>query len=282
MLAGQPGVCESARLAVDGDKVMLRTAEFTVEVDRAPFSLRLLDGQGRIVAATPAGIPALEWAVGRPTWASTGGARGHFRNSTCGGWSAACGKTGWTYDPGHRLLSVRLEGCPACLPFGVSVEPGEAVNVPPAVPELGIDVRPDAGPSQLQVRVFLRAVPCLTATTVKFSLAAPEGWQAAPAASTATAHKPSTGDTLPALPDAWWELRAPGEQTVYASLSGEEQLKLWCNGEIALVSEKNRVVEPLWAPIRLHAGWNQVLVKATRGVQDEWSGRTFGFYFRFE
>jgi len=33
--------------------------------------------------------------------------------------------------------------------------------------------------------------------------------------------------------------------------------------------------------VAIHAGWNDVLIKATRGPQAEFSGRMFGFYFRF-
>ncbi len=74
---------------------------------------------------------------------------------------------------------------------------------------------------------------------------------------------------------------SPDERTVWAELSGEEQLKLWCNGELVFAADGTRVIEPLRAPVTLRAGWNEVLVKATRGPQEELSGRMFGFYFRF-
>ena len=74
---------------------------------------------------------------------------------------------------------------------------------------------------------------------------------------------------------------SPDERTVWAELSGEEQLKLWCNGTLVLAADGPRVIEPRRAPVNLHAGWNAVLVKATRGPQAEFSGRMFGFYFRF-
>lgn len=74
---------------------------------------------------------------------------------------------------------------------------------------------------------------------------------------------------------------SPDERLVWAELSGEEQLKLWCNGSLVLASEELRLVEPRREPVKLHAGWNTVLVKATRGPQEEFSGRMFGFTFRF-
>jgi len=80
-----------------------------------------------------------------------------------------------------------------------------------------------------------------------------------------------------AASNAW----SPDERTVWAELSGEEQLKLWCNGALVLAADGPGVVEPRRVPVRLRTGWNDVLVKATRGPQAGFSGRMFGFYFRF-
>ncbi|MDW8098899.1 MAG: glycoside hydrolase family 31 protein [Anaerolineae bacterium] len=74
---------------------------------------------------------------------------------------------------------------------------------------------------------------------------------------------------------------SPDERIVWAELLGEEQLKLWCNGSLVLASERPRLTEPQREPVKLQIGWNTVLVKATRGPQEEFSGRMFGFYFRF-
>ena len=65
---------------------------------------------------------------------------------------------------------------------------------------------------------------------------------------------------------------SPDGRTVWAELAGEEQLKLWCNGALVLAADGPRVVEPRREAVTLHAGWNEVLVKATRGSQDEFSG----------
>ena len=74
---------------------------------------------------------------------------------------------------------------------------------------------------------------------------------------------------------------SPGECTVWAELAGEEQLKLWCNGALVLAADSPRTVVPRQVAVTLHTGWNEVLIKATRGPREEFSGRMFGFYFRF-
>lgn len=71
------------------------------------------------------------------------------------------------------------------------------------------------------------------------------------------------------------------ERIVWAELAGEEGLKLWCNGKLAITADGPRVIAPQRAEVTLRAGWNDVLVKATRGSKEEFSGRMCGFTFRF-
>ena len=74
---------------------------------------------------------------------------------------------------------------------------------------------------------------------------------------------------------------SPDGRTVWAELAGEEQLKLWVQRSVGAGGGSPRVVVPRRVAVTLHTGWNEVLIKATRGPQEEFSGRMFGFYFRF-
>jgi alpha-glucosidase (family GH31 glycosyl hydrolase) len=89
--------------------------------------------------------------------------------------------------------------------------------------------------------------------------------------------QPVTDAVAYAAGGAW----SPDARTVWAELSGEEQLRLWCNDTLVLATAGPRVIEPRRVSVAIHAGWNDVLIKATRGPQAEFSGRMFGFYFRF-
>ena len=61
ILNGEPSPYVAATLAVDETMVTLATQELRVEVARESFSLRLIDGNGDTVAATPVDAPAIEW-----------------------------------------------------------------------------------------------------------------------------------------------------------------------------------------------------------------------------
>lgn len=74
---------------------------------------------------------------------------------------------------------------------------------------------------------------------------------------------------------------SPDNRETRVELGAEGAVKLWVNQELLLTSDRlvlSRVHEPV---VRLRRGWNDVLLKVALNFRFPWSGRDFGFNFRF-
>jgi alpha-glucosidase (family GH31 glycosyl hydrolase) len=70
-------------------------------------------------------------------------------------------------------------------------------------------------------------------------------------------------------------------RTVYVEAAGDDSMKAWVNGKL-VVNEKGLLLKTLFKkPVSLKKGWNKVLIKVAAQCTRPWSGREYGFQFRF-
>ncbi len=70
---------------------------------------------------------------------------------------------------------------------------------------------------------------------------------------------------------------SPEERLAQVALRGEGRFRLWWNQEEIISSQGPWLIEPLFAPVSLHAGWNSILVKLVRDAGEEYAGRDWAF-----
>jgi len=74
---------------------------------------------------------------------------------------------------------------------------------------------------------------------------------------------------------------SPDERDAFIEVAAEQGIKIWVNGEEVFRRDKIVLKTVLPTPVRLKKGWNSILVKTVVFAERPYSGREFGFNFRF-
>jgi alpha-glucosidase len=73
---------------------------------------------------------------------------------------------------------------------------------------------------------------------------------------------------------------ADQEMDAYLEVTGDPNLKIWVNGDLAFTSKEIVLRQVISQHIHLNLGWNPILVKAAMNFEKPWSGREYGFTLR--